>query len=142
MVGDGSAGSLPPYEIIQKLYAAFGLDVMAADAVSRLLAPSSSSSSPAMGVSLGLTAATDSGSDAFGGMRTTVRRSGDEYLLNGRKTFITNGPYADTVVVYAKSRRLWGREIGRFQWPSCSCSGATGTWPSTGWSSSRGTRSR
>src|ERR1700744_690849 len=47
----------------------------------------------------------DSGSDAFGGMKTTVRRSGDEdgaYLLNGQKTFITNGPYADVVIVYAK----------------------------------------
>jgi alkylation response protein AidB-like acyl-CoA dehydrogenase len=47
----------------------------------------------------------DSGSDAFGGMKTTVRRSGDEdgaYLLNGQKTFITNGPYADVLVVYAK----------------------------------------
>ncbi|NKQ51681.1 acyl-CoA dehydrogenase [Amycolatopsis sp. K13G38] len=44
----------------------------------------------------------DSGSDAFGGMKTRVRRDGDTYVLNGRKTFITNGPYADTVVVYAK----------------------------------------
>jgi acyl-CoA dehydrogenase len=44
----------------------------------------------------------DSGSDAFGSMKTTVRRDGDTYLLNGQKTFITNGPYADTVVVYAK----------------------------------------
>lgn len=44
----------------------------------------------------------DSGSDAFGGMRTTVRRDGEDYLLNGQKTFITNGPYADTIVVYAK----------------------------------------
>ncbi|HEY7053157.1 MAG TPA: acyl-CoA dehydrogenase family protein [Mycobacterium sp.] len=44
----------------------------------------------------------DSGSDAFGGMKTYVRRDGDEYVLNGQKTFITNGPYADTVVVYAK----------------------------------------
>ncbi|WP_405489468.1 acyl-CoA dehydrogenase family protein [Nocardia sp. NBC_00511] len=44
----------------------------------------------------------DSGSDAFGGMKTYVRRDGDDYLLNGQKTFITNGPYADTVVVYAK----------------------------------------
>ncbi|KAA1429419.1 acyl-CoA dehydrogenase family protein [Nocardioides antri] len=43
-----------------------------------------------------------SGSDAFGAMRTCVRRDGDEYVLNGQKTFITNGPYADTVVVYAK----------------------------------------
>lgn len=44
----------------------------------------------------------DSGSDALGGMKTTVRRDGDEYLLNGQKTFITNGPYADTIVVFAK----------------------------------------
>ena len=44
----------------------------------------------------------NSGSDALGGMRTTVRRDGDEYILNGNKTFITNGPYADTMVVYAK----------------------------------------
>jgi alkylation response protein AidB-like acyl-CoA dehydrogenase len=44
----------------------------------------------------------DSGSDAFGGMKTYVRRDGDEYILNGQKTFITNGPYADTVIVYAK----------------------------------------
>ncbi|WHU45353.1 acyl-CoA dehydrogenase family protein [Gordonia sp. L191] len=44
----------------------------------------------------------DSGSDALGGMKTTVRRDGDEYLLNGQKTFITNGPSADTIVVFAK----------------------------------------
>ena len=44
----------------------------------------------------------DSGSDAFGGMRTTARPDGDGWVLNGQKTFITNGPYADTMVVYAK----------------------------------------
>jgi alkylation response protein AidB-like acyl-CoA dehydrogenase len=44
----------------------------------------------------------DSGSDAFGGMKTYVKRDGDDYILNGQKTFITNGPYADVVVVYAK----------------------------------------
>ncbi|WP_459549395.1 acyl-CoA dehydrogenase family protein [Nocardia sp. X0981] len=44
----------------------------------------------------------DSGSDAFGGMKTAVRRDGDDYILNGQKTFITNGPFADTLVVYAK----------------------------------------
>ncbi|MBF6069510.1 acyl-CoA dehydrogenase family protein [Nocardia farcinica] len=44
----------------------------------------------------------DSGSDAFGGMKTYVRRDGEDYLLNGQKTFITNGPYADVIVVYAK----------------------------------------
>lgn len=44
----------------------------------------------------------DSGSDAFGGMRTYVRRDGEDYILNGHKTFITNGPYADVMIVYAK----------------------------------------
>ncbi|ALG84249.1 acyl-CoA dehydrogenase family protein [Gordonia phthalatica] len=44
----------------------------------------------------------DSGSDALGGMKTTVRRDGDDYILKGNKTFITNGPYADTMVVFAK----------------------------------------
>lgn len=44
----------------------------------------------------------DSGSDAFGGMKTYVRRDGENYVLNGQKTFITNGPNADVLVVYAK----------------------------------------
>ena len=44
----------------------------------------------------------DSGSDAFGAMGSTARRDGDEYLLNGSKTFITNGPYADTIVFICK----------------------------------------
>jgi alkylation response protein AidB-like acyl-CoA dehydrogenase len=44
----------------------------------------------------------ESGSDAFGGMKSYVTRDGDDYILNGQKTFITNGPDADVVVVYAK----------------------------------------
>ena len=44
----------------------------------------------------------DSGSDALGGMKSSALRDGDEYVLNGNKTFITNGPYADTIVFYAK----------------------------------------
>jgi hypothetical protein len=43
-----------------------------------------------------------SGSDAFGSMLSTARRDGDEYVLNGSKTFITNGPYADTIVFICK----------------------------------------
>ena len=43
-----------------------------------------------------------SGSDAFGAMKATARRDGDGYLLNGSKTFITNGPYADTIVFICK----------------------------------------
>ena len=47
----------------------------------------------------------DSGSDAFGGMKSYVVRATDgtgDYILNGQKTFITNGPDADVTVVYAK----------------------------------------
>jgi len=44
----------------------------------------------------------ESGSDAFGGMKSYVVRDGENYILNGQKTFITNGPDADVVVVYAK----------------------------------------
>ncbi len=44
----------------------------------------------------------NSGSDALGGMQSSAKRDGDEYILNGNKTFITNGPYADTIVFYAK----------------------------------------
>lgn len=159
-------GDMPPYDILRKLWKTFGIDVMAAEALDKILAKERDGASSegkggsglglgaqggmgvilvkeicrvspgfvgAFGVSLGLGASTilargtlaqkerwvpplvtlekiaawaltepDSGSDAFGGMKATVRRDGDDYVLNGQKTFITNGPYADTVVVYAK----------------------------------------
>jgi acyl-CoA dehydrogenase len=44
-----------------------------------------------------------SGSDAFGSMKSTARDNGDgTYTLNGNKTFITNGPYADTIIFICK----------------------------------------
>jgi isovaleryl-CoA dehydrogenase len=43
------------------------------------------------------------GSDALGSMRTTARRDGDHYVLNGSKLYITNGPVADVLLVYAKT---------------------------------------
>ena len=42
------------------------------------------------------------GSDVAG-MRTTAIKKGDHYVLNGSKTFITNGVYADYMVVAAKT---------------------------------------
>jgi alkylation response protein AidB-like acyl-CoA dehydrogenase len=168
-------GAMSPYPIARKLFSQFGLDVMAAESVKRMLdrerakqdgtatgdEQSENHGSPdgfggdaqasmmavlvselagvsigllsTASVSLGLGAATimsrgtlaqkerwlpqlmtlekiaawaitepDSGSDAFGGMKTYVKRDGEDYILNGQKTFITNGPYADVLVVYAK----------------------------------------
>jgi alkylation response protein AidB-like acyl-CoA dehydrogenase len=37
------------------------------------------------------------------GVKTTARRDGDHYVLNGSKTFITNGWHADLVIVVAKT---------------------------------------
>ena len=42
------------------------------------------------------------GSDVAG-MRTTATKNGDKYIINGSKTFITNGIYADYYVVAAKT---------------------------------------
>jgi alkylation response protein AidB-like acyl-CoA dehydrogenase len=165
-------GALSPYPIARKFFSQFGLDVLAAESVKKMLdreraksngeskreKQDSADDSGGMGVqgsmvavlvseiarvsigllstasvSLGLGAATimsrgtlaqkerwlpelmtlekiaawaitepDSGSDAFGGMKTYVKRDGEDYILNGQKTFITNGPNADVLVVYAK----------------------------------------
>ena len=170
-VEDFEHGDTPPYEVLRKLFATFGMDSMARDRFARQIeferaveaAVAAGETPPekpkreggsdqsmqmlpiielcrvspgmvtAMGVSMGLTVAAinakgtiaqkerwvpelltlekigawaltepDSGSDAFGSMRATARRDGDEYLLNGQKTFITNGPYADTIVFICK----------------------------------------
>ncbi|TWP48430.1 acyl-CoA dehydrogenase [Lentzea tibetensis] len=42
------------------------------------------------------------GSDALA-MRTRAVRDGDSYVLNGSKTFVSNGPVADLFVVYART---------------------------------------
>lgn len=164
-------GEMEPYPIIRKMFATFGIDVMARESLNKRLARLRDGAAPAdgkprasggmfgggpdqagmgmvliselcrvnsglvtgVGVSLGLTVPTiqsrgtlaqqerwlpglvtyekvgawaitepDSGSDAFGGMKSYVVRDGDDYILNGQKTFITNGPDADVIVVYAK----------------------------------------
>jgi acyl-CoA dehydrogenase len=169
-------GDLPPYDILRKLFATFGMDAMARESFKkriereRAVESGQAATDPesaggdgdgggggggggngmslipiielcrvcpgmvtAMGVSMGLTSAAimskgtvaqkerwaldlltmdkigawaitepGSGSDAFGSMRSTARRDGDEYVLNGSKTFITNGPYADTTVFICK----------------------------------------
>jgi alkylation response protein AidB-like acyl-CoA dehydrogenase len=152
-------GDLPPYDLLRKMYATFGMDAMQRELFARRIQRERSGGdaergggdsslfvlpiielcrcSPgmvtALGVSVGLTAAAilsrgtidqkerwaldlltldkigawaitepNSGSDAFGSMQSTARRDGDEYVINGSKTFITNGPYADTIVLICK----------------------------------------
>jgi len=41
-----------------------------------------------------------SGSDAYS-LRTTAEKRGDRYVLNGSKTFVSNGPVADLAIVFA-----------------------------------------
>src|SRR5471030_477216 len=49
----------------------------------------------------------NAGSDVVS-MRTRADKKGDRYVLNGSKMWITNGPVADTLVVYAKTDRTAG----------------------------------
>ena len=49
----------------------------------------------------------NSGSDAAGAKTTAVRK-GDKWVLNGNKTFITNGHYADVAVVIAVTDKTQG----------------------------------
>ena len=42
------------------------------------------------------------GSDVAGGTRTTARREGDSWILNGEKRWIGNATFSDWVVVYAR----------------------------------------
>jgi long-chain-acyl-CoA dehydrogenase len=61
---------------------------------------------PAMctGEKIGAIAMTEPGAGSdLAGMRTTAVRDGDEYILNGSKTYITNGYLSDVVIVCAKT---------------------------------------
>ncbi|KUO56592.1 MAG: acyl-CoA dehydrogenase [Sphingomonadales bacterium BRH_c42] len=49
----------------------------------------------------------DAGSDPAR-MKTTARKDGDGYVLNGSKTWISNAPFADVFVVWAKSEAHGG----------------------------------
>ncbi|HEY5615484.1 MAG TPA: acyl-CoA dehydrogenase family protein [Bacteroidota bacterium] len=50
----------------------------------------------------------EAGSDASG-TKTMAVRKGDSYIINGAKTFITNGSYADTFVVMTKTDQSKGK---------------------------------
>jgi len=48
-----------------------------------------------------------SGSDAYS-LRTTAEKRGDRYVLNGSKTFVSNGPIADLIIVFAVTDKQKG----------------------------------
>jgi alkylation response protein AidB-like acyl-CoA dehydrogenase len=156
------AGDMPPYGVLRKLYATFGLDKLAAvrfqtrveraaspevarshaeciDEVVADLLPTLELSRHCPGLVAALSASTglapavllrrgtpeqrarwalplltlerigafavtepSSGSDAFGSMQTRATPFKNGFKLHGQKTFITNGPFADTLLVVAK----------------------------------------
>jgi alkylation response protein AidB-like acyl-CoA dehydrogenase len=49
----------------------------------------------------------DAGSD-LANVRTTAERVGDEYVLNGLKTWVTNGPYADMFTILCQTDKSKG----------------------------------
>ena len=58
---------------------------------------------------VGLHAITEpgSGSDAFS-LTTVARRDGDDFVINGRKAFITNAPVADLFIIFARAPESQG----------------------------------
>ena len=56
------------------------------------------------GECVGAVAMTEPGAGSdLQGVRTTAKRDGDEYVINGSKTFITNGQHCDMVIVVART---------------------------------------
>ena len=88
------ATSLSVTALPLKLIAEFGNDAIKKKYVPRLVS----------GEILGAFCLTEasSGSDASG-LRSTAKRKGDHYILNGTKQFITNGEFADIYVVMART---------------------------------------
>ncbi len=65
----------------------------------------------ATGELVGAIAMTEPGTGSdLQGVRTTARKSGNGYVLNGSKTFITNGQHANLIVVVAKTDPQGGRQ--------------------------------
>lgn len=97
----GTAADLGAHSQLASLYVArFGTDEQKA----RYLRPSIA------GEVLGALAVTEPGAGSdVAGIRTTARRDGDEWVLNGSKVFITNGSWSDYLIVAAKSSPTDGR---------------------------------
>ena len=47
-------------------------------------------------------------------MQTTAKKDGDDYIINGSKTYITNGYMSDVVIVCAKTDTTKGAKVMKY----------------------------
>ncbi len=67
----------------------------------------------AVGASIGAIAMSEPGTGSdLAGIRTRAVRDGDQYILNGAKTFVTSGLVADTIIVVARTSEGESRRDG------------------------------
>jgi len=111
----GAGGSFAHEAVIDREYSLAGFDTMGASLHSGIVAPYILRYGTeeqkrrwlpklATGELVGAIAMSEPGTGSdLQGVRTTARRSGNGYVLNGSKTFITNGQHADLIIVVAKT---------------------------------------
>jgi acyl-CoA dehydrogenase len=111
----GAGGSFAHETVINREIALAGLDALGAPLHSGIVAPYILNYGTeeqkkkwlpklATGELIGAIAMSEPGTGSdLQGVRTTAKKSGNGYVLNGSKTFITNGQHANLVVVVAKT---------------------------------------
>jgi long-chain-acyl-CoA dehydrogenase len=111
----GAGGSFAHETVINRAIALAGLDALGAPLHSGIVAPyilnygTSEQKKKwlpklATGELIGAIAMSEPGTGSdLQGVRTTAKKSGNGYVLNGSKTFITNGQHANLIVVVAKT---------------------------------------
>ena len=111
----GAGGSFAHEAVIDREYALAGFDTFGASLHSGIVAPYILHYGTeeqkrrwlpklATGEMIGAIAMSEPGTGSdLQGVRTTAKRSGNGYVLNGSKTFITNGQHANLIIVVAKT---------------------------------------
>jgi len=111
----GAGGTFAHETVINREIALAGLDCLGAPLHSGIVAPYILNYGTeeqkkkwlprlATGELIGAIAMSEPGTGSdLQGVRTTAKKSGNGYVLNGSKTFITNGQHADLIIVVAKT---------------------------------------
>jgi long-chain-acyl-CoA dehydrogenase len=111
----GAGGSFAHEAVIDREYSLAGFDTFGASLHSGIVAPYILKYGTeeqkrrwlpklATGELIGAVAMTEPGTGSdLQGVRTTAKKSGNGYVLNGSKTFITNGQHANLIIVVAKT---------------------------------------